>query len=87
MLLQLVEEKSYHPLGSNRKAHADIRIIAASNKDLAAEAAAGNFRQDLYYRLATFMIEMPPLRAIPEDLPSGGKFLREACHELGRPPR
>ena len=83
MLLQLVEEKSYHPLGSNRKAHADIRIVVASNKDLAAEAAAGNFRQDLYYRLATFMIEMPPLRAIPEDMPLlAAKFLREACHEL-----
>jgi DNA-binding NtrC family response regulator len=87
LLLQLVEEKSYHPLGSNRKAHADIRIVAASNKDLAAEAAAGNFRQDLYYRLATFMIEMPPLRAIPEDIPAlADKFLREACHEIGRTP-
>jgi DNA-binding NtrC family response regulator len=87
MLLQLVEEKSYHPLGSNRKTHADIRIIAASNKDLAAEAAGGNFRQDLYYRLATFMIEMPPLRAIPEDiLTLADKFLREACHEIGRTP-
>jgi DNA-binding NtrC family response regulator len=87
MLLQLVEEKSYHPLGSNRKAHADIRIVVASNKDLAAEATAGNFRQDLYYRLATFMIEMPPLRAIPEDLPLlAAKFLREACHELEKAP-
>lgn len=87
MLLQLVEEKSYHPLGSNRKAHADIRIIAASNRDLAAEAAAGRFRQDLYYRLATFLIEMPPLRAIPEDIPAlADKFLREACHEVGRQP-
>jgi DNA-binding NtrC family response regulator len=87
LLLQLVEEKCYHPLGSNRKTHADIRIVAASNKDLAAEAAAGNFRQDLYYRLATFMIEMPPLRAIPEDIPAlADKFLREACHEIGRTP-
>lgn len=87
LLLQLVEEKSYHPLGSNRKAHADIRIVVASNKDLAAEAAAGNFRQDLYYRLATFMIEMPPLRAIPEDIPAlADKFLREASHEIGRMP-
>jgi DNA-binding NtrC family response regulator len=87
MLLQLVEEKNYHPLGSNRKAYADIRIVVASNKDLAAEAAAGNFRQDLYYRLATFMIELPPLRAIPEDLPLlATKFLREACHELEKAP-
>lgn len=82
-----MEEKSYHPLGSNRKAHTDIRIIAASNKDLAAEAAAGTFRQDLYYRLATFMIEMPPLRAISEDIPAlADKFLRETCYEIGRPP-
>ncbi|GAB6081503.1 sigma-54 dependent transcriptional regulator [Desulfuromonas carbonis] len=87
MLLQLVEEKSYHPLGSAHKAHADIRIIVASNKDLAAAAAAGTFRQDLYYRLATFMIEMPPLRAIPEDIPVlASKFLIEACHEIGRTP-
>lgn len=87
LLLQLVEEKSYHPLGSNRKAHADIRIVVASNKDLAAEAVSGNFRQDLYYRLATFMIEMPPLRAITEDIPAlADKFLREACHEIGRTP-
>ncbi|MDT8423401.1 MAG: sigma-54 dependent transcriptional regulator [Desulfuromonadales bacterium] len=87
LLLQLVDEKSYHPLGSNRVAHADIRIIAASNKDLAAETAAGNFRQDLYYRLATFMIEMPPLRTLPEDIPLlAEKFLREACHEIGRAP-
>lgn len=87
MLLQLVEEKSYHPLGSNRKVNADIRVVVASNKDLAAEAAAGNFRQDLYYRLATFMIEMPPLRSIPEDIPAlADKFLRETCHEIGRTP-
>jgi DNA-binding NtrC family response regulator len=87
LLLQLVEEKSYLPLGSNRKTHADIRIVAASNKDLAAEAAAGTFRQDLYYRLATFMIEMPPLRAIPEDIPAlADKFLLEVCHEIGSPP-
>ncbi|MDF1581029.1 MAG: sigma 54-interacting transcriptional regulator [Desulfuromonadales bacterium] len=86
-MLQLVDEKSYHPLGSNRVAHADIRIIAASNKDLAAETAAGNFRQDLYYRLATFIIEMPPLRTLPEDIPLlAEKFLREACHEIGRAP-
>ncbi len=85
LLLQLVEEKSYLPLGSNRKTQADIRIIAASNKDLAAEAAAGRFRQDLYYRLATFMVEMPPLRAIPENIPAlADKFLRETCHEIGR---
>ncbi|MFA7536864.1 MAG: sigma-54 dependent transcriptional regulator [Desulfuromonadales bacterium] len=88
LLLQLVEEKSYIPLGSNRKARADIRIVAASNKDLAVEAAAGNFRQDLYYRLATFMIEMPPLHEIPEDIPAlADKFLREACNEVGRKPR
>lgn len=87
LLLQLVEEKCYLPLGSNRKAHADIRIVAASNKDLAAEAAAGTFRQDLYYRLATFMIEMPPLRNIPEDVPMlVDKFLREACYEMDRTP-
>jgi DNA-binding NtrC family response regulator len=87
LLLQLVEDKSYHPLGGSLKKTADIRIIAASNRDLAAEVAAGHFRQDLYYRLATFMIDMPPLRSAPEDIPLlAGKFLREICQELGRHP-
>lgn len=86
LLLQLVEEKNYRPLGGNHKIPADIRIIVASNKDLANEAAVGSFRRDLYYRLATFMIEMPPLRGIPEDIPVlAAKFLLEACHEIGRP--
>jgi DNA-binding NtrC family response regulator len=86
LLLQLVDENSYRPLGGNRNIPADIRIVAASNKDLAAEAAAGSFRRDLYYRLATFMIEMPPLRTVPEDIPAlAAKFLLEACHEIGRP--
>jgi DNA-binding NtrC family response regulator len=84
LLLQLADEQSYTPLGSNRKLQADLRIIAASNVDLAKVAAAGRFRQDLYYRLSGLLIEMPPLRAIPEDIPPlAEKFLREISTELG----
>jgi DNA-binding NtrC family response regulator len=83
LLLQLVDEQSYTPLGSNRKLQADLRIIAASNIDLAKLAASGRFRQDLYYRLAGLLIEMPPLRAISEDIPSlAERFLREIADEL-----
>lgn len=83
LLLQLVEEKSYTPLGNHCKQHADVRIIAASNKDLARQATLGEFRQDLYYRLAGLVIEMPPLRAIVEDIaPLSQKFIREVSHQL-----
>jgi DNA-binding NtrC family response regulator len=87
LLLQLVEDKSYYPLGGNRKVVADLRVIAASNRDLADAVASGHFRQDLYYRLATFLIDMPPLRSTIDEIPHlAAKFLRENCLELGRPP-
>ncbi|PLX96715.1 MAG: hypothetical protein C0621_01520 [Desulfuromonas sp.] len=87
MLLQLVEEQTYTPVGSNCPEHVNLRIIAASNRDLAAMALAGTFRQDLYYRLAGLLIDLPPLRNIPEEIPPlANLLLEECCLELGRPP-
>ena len=85
-LLRFVEDKKFTPLGCTAEKKVDVRIIAASNRDLKAEALAGRFREDLYYRLADATIPLPPLRDTPDAVvPLALKFLREACDELGRP--
>ena len=85
-LLRFVEDKKFTPLGCTAEKKVDVRIIAASNRDLKAEALAGRFREDLFYRLADATIPLPPLRDTPDAvLPLALKFLREACDELGRP--
>ena len=85
LLLQFVEEKSFTPLGSNQRITVDLRIITASNRDLSADVNAGQFRRDLFYRLAGLQVDLPPLRAIPDDIAELSQtFLRESCQELGR---
>ncbi|KPJ52763.1 Fis family transcriptional regulator [candidate division TA06 bacterium DG_24] len=68
-LLRVLEEKEYEPLGSTATRKADVRIVAASNRDLRQMVDAGQFREDLYYRLNVVKIELPPLRQRREDIP------------------
>ncbi len=84
-LLRFVEEKKFTPLGSTVEKRVDVRIIAASNRNLKEKALAGHFREDLYYRLADATISLPPLRETPAAIaPLALKFLRQTCDELGR---
>jgi transcriptional regulator with PAS, ATPase and Fis domain len=69
-LLRFLQEKVYRKLGSNTEESAKVKIIAATNKNLGALISAGKFRDDLYYRLNTINIEMPPLRDHKEDIPA-----------------
>jgi two-component system response regulator HydG len=84
-LLRFLQERTFERVGGNETLKVDARIIAATNRDLASEVAAGKFRQDLYYRLNVVNIEMPPLRARPSDLlPLATYFLRRFAKDNGK---
>jgi transcriptional regulator with GAF, ATPase, and Fis domain len=85
-LLRVLEEREFQRLGGTRTLKADLRVVAATNRDLRAAMARGTFREDLFYRLAVFEIRIPPLRERTDDiLPLAGSFLEEIGSELGRP--
>ena len=84
-LLRFLGERTFERVGSNKTLTADIRLIAATNKNLEEQAKAGNFREDLLYRLRVFEIWLPPLRDRREDIPLLAQaFLREFAAENGK---
>ncbi len=87
-LLRVLQEGTYERVGDDRTLEADVRVIAATNRDLKAEVEAGRFRQDLFFRLNVFPIEVPPLAKRREDIPLlAQEFLRRAARRFNRTDR
>jgi two-component system nitrogen regulation response regulator NtrX len=85
-VLRVLQEGEIETVGSDQVVEVDVRVIAATNKDLRAEVAAGRFREDLFFRLNVVPIEVPPLRSHPEDVPLLARsFVAEYCAENGLP--
>jgi len=85
-VLRALDEQRFYPVGASHPVHVDVRVIAATNKDLEEEIARGNFREDLFYRLNVIPFFVPPLRERKEDIPLLVKeFLHEFGQEYGRP--
>ena len=84
-LLRVLQERRFFRVGGTSEIEVDVRVIAATHRDLAAEARAGRFRDDLFYRLNVINVRLPPLRERREDVPLlAQEFLDRLSHELGR---
>jgi len=85
-LLRVLQEGSFERIGEEKTRTVNVRIIAATNKDLEKEVEAGKFRQDLYFRLSVFPLHLPPLRHRKEDIPLLAKyFIQQTCKKMGLP--
>jgi len=84
-LLRVLQEGEIRPLGNNQRRSIDVRVIAATNRDLAEDVKSGKFRQDLFFRLATFEINIPPLRERKQDIsPMAIFILQQTMEQLGK---
>jgi len=86
-LLRVLQERTFERVGGNQPIAVDVRIVAATNRDLGAMVKKGAFREDLFYRLNVVRLEMPPLRERPDDLPLlVAHFVKKYAAEVGRQP-
>jgi DNA-binding NtrC family response regulator len=86
-LLRVLEDGEITPVGAAQSKRVDVRVVSATNADLSAKIAAGEFRQDLYFRLARYVVGTPPLRERPEDVPPlAAHFLELFASEMGMTP-
>ena len=84
-LLRFLQEREFEPVGGNQTIRVDVRVVTATNRDLAKEVEAGRFREDLFYRLNVMTIETPPLRVRPSDIPLLAlRFLQKFAAENGK---